>query len=140
MVEVTDRLVRKLSSVQRRKIIEHVPGRLPIIRDAWRHKIKDYLVVDALRRLGLVAAIPQSSAFPTHTELTTAGREVAAKILAECAEMLVDAGALDVSVFAERPLAILRRLRREGKTLGESPESPGIDPGTAPGGAFFTLE
>ncbi len=120
MVEVTDQLVRKLSSVQRRKIIEHVPGRLPIIRDAWRHKIKDHLVVDALRRLGLVATIPRNSGFPTHTELTAAGREVAAKILAECAELLVDAGALEVEGF-ERPLDVLIRLKSGGWFFPDKP-------------------
>lgn len=130
MVEVTDRLLKKLSTVQRAKIVEHVPGPVPIIRTE-PHKIKDYLIVEALRRLDLVAMIPKRSNFPTHSELTAAGREAAAKILADCADMLVAAGALDESIFAERPLAVLRRLKRDGGLLpheaGEVAEAEELD-------------
>lgn len=130
MVEITNKFVRRLSVAQRSKLVEHVPGPVPIIRSE-AHKIKDYLVVDALRRLGLVQIIPPQSARPTHSKLTNAGREAAAKILAECADMLVAAGALDESIFAERPLAVLRRLKRDGGLLpheaGEVAEAEELD-------------
>lgn len=140
MVEVTNRFVSRLSVVQRRKIVEHVNGPVPIVRSE-AHKIKDYLVVDALRRFGLLQIIPPRSARPTHSELTLAGREAAAKILAECADMLVAAGALDESVFVERPLAVLARLRAE--QAAADPDAPETAPESLhPGarGALFPLE
>ena len=140
MVEVTNRLVSRLSVVQRRKIVEHVHGPVPVIRSKSQ-KVKDFLVVDALRRLGLVQAIPPGSSRPTHSELTLAGREAAAKILAECADMLVAAGALDESVFAERPLAVLARLRAEKAAAGpEAPETAPESPAPGARGALFPLE
>lgn len=120
MVEITNQLMRKLTTVQRRKLVEHIDGPVAIerkLKGASHEHIRDYLPVDALRRLGLLNVIPHLATRPTHSELTVAGREAVARILAECAEMLVAAGALDVFFGAERPIDVLARLKLTGAFL-----------------------
>lgn len=111
MVEITPKLMKNLSTVQRSKLVEHVPGPVPVIRSD-RNKINDYLIVDALRRLGLVSMIPRQSSIPTHSQLTPSGREAAAKILAEWADALVAMGALEA-----RPIEIVQYLKRNSRLL-----------------------
>lgn len=128
----------RLTVAQREKLVEHAAGPIPFVTGRPRGDNTNATIL-ALVRYGLLNTLPQNARW-TQTELSLTGREIAVKILAGYADALVAAGALEASAIAERPLAILRRLRRDGKTLGESPESPGIDPGTPPGEALFTLE
>ena len=129
MVEVTDKLVRKLTVQQRALIVDHVPGPLPIVLRNVRTE-KNHVTAGALYRLGLLKYVPVHRSHPSHTELTAAGREAAAKILAECAEMLVASGALDL-LGNERPIDVLRRLKLDGLFLPhearEVPEAEELD-------------
>lgn len=123
-------LLSNLSIAQREKLVEHVPGPIEFIA-ARRRGDQTNSTILCLVSYGLLKTGPQHSIRWTHTELTLAGREIAAKILAGYAEALVAAGALDASVFAERPLVALRRLKREGRFLphepGEVPEAEELD-------------
>lgn len=123
---VTDALVRKLSNAQREHLLQHVDGPVPIIRRDARVD-KSYLTGPALHQLGLVIGTPYRSMRPSHTILTESGRDAVAKILANYADALVTAGALDRENL--RPLDLVALVKTGPKAaqvpdkLGESAEN-----------------
>lgn len=116
MSQVSDRLVNGLSAPLRELLLRHVHGPVPIEYRNTRTD-KTHAARAALIRRELLFPLPMNTTRPVETELTAKGRDAVAKILAQAADALVAAGALDASVFAERPLAVLRRLKFSGALL-----------------------
>lgn len=130
MSQVSDRLVNSLSAPLREFLLRHVHGPVPIEYRNTRTD-KAHAARAALIRRELLLPLPPNTIRPVETELTIKGRDAVAKILAQAADALVAAGALDESVFAERPLAVLRRLKH-GRALlpneaSEVPEAEELD-------------
>lgn len=80
-------VVRKLSANQRQMLIEHIDGSVGIVIEHL------HLTRYALVNLGLLRTTQESR--PHSTSLTEKGRMTVAMILADCADMLVQAGILE---------------------------------------------
>ena len=115
MSQVSDRIIDSLSAPLRQLLLRHIHGPVPIEYRNTR-TVKTHAAAAALIRRKLLIQLPVNTIRPIETELTVAGREAVARILAQAADALVAAGALDQSVFAERPLLVLRRLKH-GRAL-----------------------
>lgn len=130
MSQVSDHLVNGLSTPLRAFLLRHVHGPVPIEYGNARTD-KTYAARAALIRRQLLLPLPKNTIRPVETELTVKGRDAVAKILAQAADALVAAGALEESVLAERPLIVLRRLKHSGAFLpneaSEVPEPEELD-------------
>ena len=80
-------VVRKLSANQRQMLIEHIDGSVGIVIEHL------HLTRYALVNLGLLRTTQESR--PHSTSLTEKGKMAVAMILADCADMLVQAGILE---------------------------------------------
>lgn len=84
-----------LSVYQREMLVSHVPGMQPIDQRVDPATNARFRTITILVRDGLVKYDRDNRYRPTATYLTDLGREVAAAILADYAEALVEAGALE---------------------------------------------
>lgn len=91
-------VVRKLSANQRQMLLEHIDGSVGMVIEHL------HLTRHALMNMGLLRTTQQSR--PHYTSLTEKGRMAVAMILADCADMLVQAGLLE----QESPLSVLQIL------------------------------
>lgn len=106
----------KLSVRQRSLLLRHIDGPLPIITgDEWTTTRTSLLSANLLAGFNHHS----TSKRPTHTVLTPNGRKALAKMLADCAETLIQAGflepypeALDDAILTQ---IICKSARREPK-------------------------
>lgn len=102
--------IAKINQAQRKVLLEHIDAPQDfIVRDQARN-----LSVAVLMRYGLLRGDPIGVKHPRQTELTEAGRDAVARILSEYAELLIDAGCLEVDEHTAgelRPTRMLARLR-----------------------------
>ena len=99
-------VVRKLSSNQRQMLIEHIDGSVGIVIEHL------HLTRYALVNLGLLRTTQESR--PHSTSLTEKGRMAVTMILADCADMLVQAGILEQG-DPLCALKILTEMKQAGK-------------------------
>lgn len=111
---------RVIRPQQRRILLDHIDGPIPFIAPHHRQSM------DCLIAAGLITGVPSQSGHPTHTRLTSKGREEVAAILAEAAEVLISAGCMEREIaerVRQRPIFLTVKAPPADKDLLTTPES-----------------
>lgn len=127
MTFITSSYVRTLSIPQREILIKHVPGpvefKVCVSSQDLKKEVGQLMAVRKLIDLQLIRG--DQSFRPRYTSLTRYGREAVAIILAEYAEALILAGALEPE---RRPIEILEQIKAANQTFGRSHTKPAKSP------------
>jgi len=124
---VTLTFVRSLSIPQREILIKHAPGPVEyvIYRSDQDYKKEIGRLTATRKMIDMQMIRGDHPRRPRYTSLTRHGREAVAMILAEYAEALISAGALEPEL---RPLEMLEKLKAADQTFGRSQTKPAKSP------------